>query len=84
LADILSFSIERWGIEQAFRYRILLQNAVDSLLDFPGLGEAYRLRRPAIHSFRAEQHRIYYSFDLECLSVIRVLHSAMDPARHLP
>lgn len=84
LADIFSFSIERWGIERAARYRSTIGGVLERLLDTPRLGEPYRQGRVPIRSIKAEQHRVYYTFDDAQVLVIRILHTAMDASAHLP
>lgn len=56
--------------------------AIALVLEYPELGIASNLRR-GVRSIPAREHRIYHRIDGSKLIIARVLHKAMDPARHL-
>ncbi len=39
--------------------------------------------RQGVRAIAAREHRVYYRIDGNKLVIARVLHKAMDPARHL-
>lgn len=83
LDDILDYSIAAHGRTVAEAYLRTINAALDTLADYPELGMARSDLQPSLRSLPTGGHRIFYMiFDQE-ISVVRVLHKAMDPARHL-
>jgi len=82
LEEIAEYTIERFGINQARRYRDGLKTCFDQLEENPTLGrEAEQLAR-GLHRFEHQSHVVFYKNKPENLLIVRVLHSSMDVPRH--
>jgi toxin ParE1/3/4 len=81
--NIMRYTVHRWGVNQARRYREKLGNALALIAESPGLGhsaddlpERYRL-------FSLGSHAIIYVDDSEQITVVRILHQRMNRADHI-
>lgn len=82
LKAIWIWGAERWGHRQADAYSLRLESGLLLLADNPGLGRA----SPAAEKVRQlsiESHIAFYRVEPSAVIVLRVLHGAMDPLRHL-
>ena len=80
---IFDYSLTMHGAAAAEAYARELYGAMERLLDFPELGAGRDELRPGLRSLPAGEHRISYRVERRTISVARVLHEAMDAARHL-
>ena len=78
---IFDYSVTTHGPDVAKAYLRDLDRAIARLLEYPEIGMASGLRQ-GVRSIAAREHRIYYRIDGSKLVIARVLHKAMDPARH--
>jgi toxin ParE1/3/4 len=81
LAEILLYTSDTWGEAQARRYLNLLSEGFDLIADKPGIGRecgvlAFRLRR-----LERGKHVIFYRPARGGVTVARILHQRMLPAR---
>ena len=83
IRSLLADSFERWGETRQFAYARRLSNATEDLLAHPQLGHARDDLLPGLRGLRAGSHMIYYLVDERMVTIVRVLHTRMDPARHL-
>ena len=83
VAAIASFTIETFGVKQARRYRDGLKASLDLLSKTPLLGRDYGHVRPGLRRFESRSHSIYYMVAHRTVRILRTLHAAQDPARHL-
>lgn len=83
LRGIWIYSAETWGEAQADRYLDALAAALDACGKHPERGQPRDEARAGTWSQLAQKHVIFYRFDDTQVVVQRVLHAAMDPARHL-
>jgi toxin ParE1/3/4 len=83
LEAVAEYTIERFGIEQARRYRDDLRACFDQLLDNPRLGRRAEEFSPGLRRYEHKSHTIFYRTDDSDLFIVRVLHHRMDLARHL-
>ncbi|HAH10679.1 MAG TPA: plasmid stabilization protein ParE [Alphaproteobacteria bacterium] len=83
LDDIFSYSFERWGTAQAEKYRGHLWAALSRILKQPHKGRIMIRPGGTVFSVTAERHRIFYEVDGAEIFILRILHQAMDPGRHL-
>jgi len=92
IASALVWSERHWGPTQRDRYRTLIAEALDTLLQDPQhpLSRARDEIRPGMRSLhiarrgRQARHFIVYRLTPEGdLQVIRLLHDAMEPSRAL-
>lgn len=82
LDEILDYSIAEFGEDVAEAYLLTIGAALNRLVDHPELGLARFELAEGLRSLSAGEHRVYYRLDADKISVARVLHKAMDPARH--
>ncbi len=81
--NILEYTIAEWGKEQAGRYLDVLEARLSALAENPKAGKKRDEVEPKLMSFPAEKHTVYYIPSKSGISIIRILHSSMDPLRHL-
>ncbi|MEA3276264.1 MAG: type II toxin-antitoxin system RelE/ParE family toxin [Pseudomonadota bacterium] len=92
IANALQHSGQRWGAGQRRKYRLLIENALNDLLESPE-HPASRARdeiRPGIRTFhitrpgRPARHLVVYRIAPDGgVHVIRLLHGAMELSRAL-
>lgn len=82
LDDILDYSVAAHGEVAGETYLLAIDTALDRLRVHPELGMARPDFGDRIRSLPVREHRLFYRFDGKNISVVRVLHKAMDPARH--
>jgi len=83
LAEIYTYTVTQWSIDQANRYVTDVQIAINGLVAGTKIGR----KRPDIAAaylcYGVGSHMIFYR-EAEHILVARILHAAMDPRRHLP
>ncbi len=79
---IFDYSVTTHGPAVAKAYLRDIDATIARLLDYPALGMTSNLRQ-GVRSIAVREHRVYYRIDGTKLVIVRVLHKAMDPARHL-
>lgn len=82
LDEILDYSVAAHGEATGETYMLAIGAALDRLRDHPELGMARPDLGDLLRSLPVREHRLFYRFDGKNISVVRVLHKAMDPARH--
>jgi toxin ParE1/3/4 len=80
-AEILLYTIDTWGEEQAERYRALLLHGFDLIAQKPGVGRPCKALVPGLCRFEQGKHVIFYKPDRTGIVVSRILHQRMLPAR---
>jgi len=83
LAEIDRYSFENFGAEVAEAYMDGLESAFDRLLAYPESGPVFPGIRPQIRYLSSGKHRIFYDYDGQTISVVRILHQAQVPEDHL-
>lgn len=91
ILEILQFTKERWGIDQAREYSALIREALVAIGTDPSRGKARDDILPGIFAHHISQrgrparHIVFYRIlSKETVEIIRLLHDAMDFVRHLP
>ena len=82
LQEIAEYTIERFGVEQARRYRDGLKTCFVQLADNPALGREAEMLIRGLRRFEHQSHVVFYISEPENLLIVRVLHSSMDVPRH--
>jgi plasmid stabilization system protein ParE len=75
--DILRLSVLNWGREQAAVYAVYkdaLDEAMERLLQFPGMGRPTPELFDGGHRLHVRHHAIYYTFSEREVTVHRILH----------
>jgi toxin ParE1/3/4 len=84
LEDIHGYTWDQWGEEQAARYAGQIADALETIAGEP---ERRRLRNdihPGCRVCLSERHAILYRIRGGQVEVSRILHGAMNLARHVP
>jgi toxin ParE1/3/4 len=76
--NIIEYGVAEHGEASAREYVGKIGARINWLSANPGSGPVHSELRGGIRSFRQGQHRIYYVANAEQLTVVRVLHVAMD------
>jgi toxin ParE1/3/4 len=82
LDAVAEFTIQKFGIDQARRYRDSLKNCFERLADNPELGRRAEQLARGLKRFEHQSHIVFYTSDADGLLIVRVLHSRMDVFRH--
>jgi toxin ParE1/3/4 len=82
LDAILDYSIATHGRDRAEAYLRMIHTTFGRLLDYPSLGMARPDIKTGIRTLPAGEHLVHYRLDGDIVLIVRVLHKAMDPARH--
>lgn len=80
---IYRFSEARFGTAVADDYHDGLLDTVLNLEEFPELGREVAGILPPVRALSFRSHAIYYRFDGVTVTIIRILHHAMNAAAHL-
>ncbi len=83
IARIADYTIERFSITQARRYRIGLETWFDTHAENSLLGRSAEEFAPNLRRFEHESHIVFYEPREESLPIVRVLHESMDAPSHL-
>ena len=83
ITDILNYTIETWGLEQAEMYADKLYKGFQLLLENPLLGRQRDDIIPGYRIWRIEKHLAIYRPAQRQVSVIRVLHVNRDIVNQL-
>jgi toxin ParE1/3/4 len=88
--SILLWTAERFGKAQARRYRDILKAPLVSLSDGP-TPPNWKARENiapglcSVHVAKPGRHIVFYRIEgAGVIGVVRILHDAMDPMRHVP
>lgn len=83
LEVLLAYSLATWGAEQRDAYGERLLAAAHELQTLPHWGRARDDLQPGLRVLLSGQHAIYYVADAHVVRIVRILHSKMDPTRHI-
>lgn len=83
LDEIRDYSLAEFGIERAIAYLDAIEDVFRRALDYPDIGAVHPAVHPPTRSLGCLQHRIFYEVRGDTVSVVRILHKAMDLQRHL-
>ena len=76
--NIIEYGVAAHGEASAREYVGKISTRINWLSANAGVGPIHSELRGGIRSFRQGQHRIYYVANAERMTVVRVLHVAMD------
>ncbi len=83
LENIIDYTVERWGTNQARQYIESLEQVAQSLASNADIGLKRDDLSEGLLSFPCRSHILYYLKNTHGVSIIRILHSSMDSAKHL-
>ncbi|MBO1926795.1 type II toxin-antitoxin system RelE/ParE family toxin [Thiomicrorhabdus sp. 6S2-11] len=81
LENIARYTINNFGLVQAEKYYLGISNALNTLAQHPDLGLNCTSLKPDLSRFIYQYHTIYFTSDLYCLKVQRILGQKQDPLR---
>ena len=84
LRNIVRYTRESWGRKQARMYREELELGIQKLALSPGLGRVRSDVAPSVRSFPIARHVAFYVESEGGITVVRVLHPAMNVASAFP
>ena len=83
LKGIWRYSFERWGESRADLYLRQLDTAIQSLREFPDIGEPCDHIRAGYRKLHVNRHLVFYRRIDRHVEIVRILHQAMDVGRQL-
>lgn len=83
LDDIADYTFEAFGERQTDKYCHDLLSTFALLAERPQIGRAAGYLAAALRSYPFQAHIIYYRITGDGILIVRILHGAQDPARHL-
>lgn len=83
LEDIFIYSLNNFGWQRAEEYISTLDNAFAQLAESPRLGKRQENLSKGLRAFQTESHFIFYRFNKEELTILRVLHKTRLFSQHL-
>ena len=79
LLQIATYTLDRWGQDQAVSYINGLEACCRQLLRNPELGRACYYVRPGLRRMEYGRHVLFYRIDQGGILVSRILHQRMLP-----
>ncbi len=83
LQSIADYTIEKFGVNQAWRYRDSLFRTFESLTEHPEMGRDYSHVKEGCRRQEHESHLIYYKITDSGILVLRLPHQSQDPTSYL-
>lgn len=83
LREIADYSLNTYGKKAKDAYLGDLRRAFDRLIDFPEIGAVRDDLHGAPRCLSCREHLIFYCYAEGHISVLRILHKAMDVGRRL-
>lgn len=83
LEAIWRYTSEHWGEPQADLYVKQLDAGIQSLREFPDIGEPCDHVRAGYRKLHVNRHLIFYRRSDRYVEIVRVLHQSMDVRRRL-
>ena len=83
IQEIWFYTYRKWSHEQAHRYSIELDGAIDVIARDPNKGKNIDYVKKGYWRYKIKHHYIFYKKLKSEIRVIRVLHEKMDIVRYL-
>lgn len=83
LDAIFDYSIREYGEATATAYPRAIGITLDRLAEHPELGTTRGSLAVSLRSVPVREHRVFYLILKDRVSIVRVLHKAMDVERHV-
>lgn len=78
LATIGQYTYQNFGIDQTKIYKAKLFDAFEFIRDFPHSGRQVFVFGNKLHRYEIEKHVIFYEVNDGAITIIRILHQAID------
>ncbi len=83
LKNIIRYTIEQWGLEQAQRYVYLLESGFQKIADETAISRTFSQKYPDVYVTKCEHHFIFYLRRSSRPLIIAILHERMDLVNRL-
>ncbi|MEJ7935770.1 type II toxin-antitoxin system RelE/ParE family toxin [Sphingobium sp. AN558] len=83
LDDIRDYSVEHFGLARAILYFDAIEEAFRRVLAYPEIGATQTDLATGLRSLPVGEHRLFYRVERERILIVRLLHKAMNPVRHI-
>ena len=83
LREILRYTKETWGAEQAIKYSQQLRKALGTLAKTPQIGRKREELASDLRSFQAGSYTVFYKRSDAGIIIVRILHSRRDVENQL-
>lgn len=83
LDQIRDYTLENWGVDQAYLYVGKLRDGIESIDHDPGVGKDRRELSTGMRSLAVGRHLVFYTQEPGAVIIVRILHQRMDPQLHL-
>jgi len=83
LSEIVQYTIETWGVNQASRYLDLLQQTCEQIVPQHAHLARPVPKRPGLFAWRCERHMVYFRRFQAVIQIVRILHERMLPESYL-
>lgn len=86
IENILTYTIETWGIKQFHTYRKLIEDSIERIGKEPETGLSRKREElfPGCRSYPFGKHIIFYRINPNWVEVVRILHQRMEYGSHIP
>jgi toxin ParE1/3/4 len=90
IADVLAYTLERFGLQQYRRYEQIIEEALARVAQRPDVGRAFPDRASLFlysvgrRGSRASHQLLYRVLADGRVEILRLLHDSMDVSRHIP
>lgn len=78
--DILNYTVQLWGKEQAEIYADILNDALHTIASSPKGGS---VKTKKLRVFIIKKHKIFYRINKNKIYIVRILHSRMNEVKHI-
>ena len=78
--EILQFTIDKWGVAQAYSYYEGLERCLENLAHLPEMGRPCSSIMTRLRRFEHESHVIFYMIESGSIFICRVLHKSRMPS----
>lgn len=83
LQHIAEYTFQEWGLVQKKVYLDLIKKSFNTLSNVGNIGKKRDEIEMGLYSYGIKKHTIYFRETEQEFVVLRILHSHMDPERHL-
>lgn len=78
LEDIFDFTTDHFGLDQAEKYLLEIEEVFQILVSHPESGKARNEIKEGLYSFPKDNHIIFYRIFDKQIQIVRVLHGSRD------
>ncbi len=82
LRDIWEFTERRWSEEQAEKYNLQIERAIEFVAADPRRGQRFSAKGGFL-MYPTGSHVVFYTRVPDGIDIVRILHASMDFKRHL-